>query len=370
MSGVFAYSNGDDMKLKYCIFGAHSRGQTFAVYMGKLHPEMNLIAYLVDNDEDNPDSVDGVPVVRLDKDLTANMPDNRREKDFDSQNDIEMLPRVYIATRGVYHEEIITRLREIGFTEIIPVDYVLDIELRYNYVSQIFEDRGDSFVKVDADSSYAFTDLESSDKAISKNDGTENEVARSKNVREESPYSCMLYVVRTAHEKELDGSGLREYERFIQGGASISDSPLDGCEIFDNCFDDHISDLNRQFCELTALYWLWKNCSDDVIGLEHYRRRFLLPEGWKRLFAEDGSCDEYETDSLQSAVDITSEIEGGDGHIVDVILPVPLYVHPSLQGNYISRHDNRPWEVMMDVISRKYPGELAPARDFFVNNGL
>ena len=49
---------------------------------------------------------------------------------------------------------------------------------------------------------------------------------------------------------------------------------------------ENISQLNSAFCELTGLYWAWKNVDADYIGLAHYRRHFKGKQHDKDPFKE------------------------------------------------------------------------------------
>lgn len=85
--------------------------------------------------------------------------------------------------------------------------------------------------------------------------------------RHRTPENFCVYVVTY---KDLQLAAPPEGYKIIHAGRGLS---KDIGYIGDNT-GDNISALNVYLNELTALYWMWKNTSHTVIGLNHYRRFF------------------------------------------------------------------------------------------------
>lgn len=286
------------MEKNIYIVGAHSRGETFYVYVTALYKDTCVHAFLVDDLTENPSELRGVKVLPICEESGLN-PDYP----------------VYLATRGEYHEQLQERLRSLGMKYIYPVDVTLDIELRNAYVRKIYEENGREFRCIDECDPIT---------------GGEKESNMRPDVR--------IYVASLAQDRKLSESyELTPDEGVIQVGAALTEDRIPHAAAYDN-EGIHISERNRQFCELTALYWIWKNAGQDIVGLAHYRRHFTLPEDWIERF-----CD----------------------HEIDVILPVPLYVGPSIAENYKNRHDKEDWEFVMDYLREHHSEDYERASEFF-----
>ena len=84
-----------------------------------------------------------------------------------------------------------------------------------------------------------------------------------------------VYVVSSHRDKmEIKDVNL-QYEIPIQAGAADTDIRKG---FLTDDIGDNISEKNRDYCECTALYWIWKNkkSKNGYVGLEHYRRRLVL----------------------------------------------------------------------------------------------
>ena len=139
----------------------------------------------------------------------------------------------------------------------------------------------------------------------------------------------------------------------IHVGAELAGAPLTGM-LADNT-GDHISEKNGSFCELTALYWAWKNDQDsDFIGLMHYRR----------LLDVAGEIDGGPAEAYVGAVDIESWTARAEAWMKaeldnwDIVLPRLHKMGVSVENNYLAGHHQEDFDKMRDVIAADHPAYL------------
>lgn len=124
----------------------------------------------------------------------------------------------------------------------------------------------------------------------------------------------------------------------VEVGAALHDTPIPGFTPDDT--GDNISEKNKNYCELTALYWAWKNLDADVIGLVHYRRYFAKGRFSKRIAEE---------------ADFLRALENAP-----VILPVKRhYWIETNYSQYIHAHHERDLAVTRQVLAERCPEYLA-----------
>lgn len=266
--------------MRIYIAGAHSRGITMGYYLQYLDASIEIVAYLYDNNEENPANVNGIPVIKI-----------------DSNTKLDTECPVYIGTRGVNHDHLTKTLISCGMKKVIPVDAKMDLDIRNKFLKKYYKSIGRNYLKLE-----------------------ELDIPQNKRIK--SINSACVYVANSAFDKSLQSSYmLAPYEKIIQVGTTLTNMRIPNA--FQDNVGDNISDKNVQFCELTGLYWIWKHATEDIVGLVHYRRHFIMPNDWKERM-------EY--------------------FDIDVVLPIPLYVAPSIEGNFRSRHVEVNWDYMLDYI--------------------
>ena len=109
---------------------------------------------------------------------------------------------------------------------------------------------------------------------------------------------------------------------------------------------ENISGKNANYCELTGLYWAWKNLDCEYLGLAHYRRHFTLMKG---------SGDRRDVLTLDQARGLFTG--------VDVLLPTKrnYYIETNYQ-QYVHAHHAEDLDETRKIIEERYP-EYIPAYD-------
>lgn len=135
----------------------------------------------------------------------------------------------------------------------------------------------------------------------------------------------------------------------VQTGASLTEERFNMQHDNDG---ENISSKNHDYCELTALYWAWKNLSADYYGLCHYRRylSFSTPKNkypyvyYKKI--DDNFLNYISIDNSKLCVDN-----------YDIVLPMPEKIYMSITDHYIQSilHNKEDLYITKKIIKEYYP---------------
>lgn len=108
---------------------------------------------------------------------------------------------------------------------------------------------------------------------------------------------------------------------------------------------DNISGFNPAFCELTGLYWAWKNLNVDYIGLVHYRRYF-------RHMKSAGGNDPY--DNLLTQQEIAPFL----GQVKVFVPRKRKYYIETLYNHYAHTFSGEQLDIARQIIGERHPEYL------------
>jgi len=184
-----------------------------------------------------------------------------------------------------------------------------------------------------------------------------------------------MKIIIVTHKEEcvLDNSIFRP----IQVGAENANYTINSKYYKDNDAIENISQKNPNYCELTALFWMWKSLTNEpIVGLNHYRRYFNFLN--KSIFKPHRIQEIYANDSLilrhnSKAEFIEKRVEKWLNSY-DVILPYSRNVKldkkkTTIAKEYCVNHLENDWLTTIEIIKQKYPEYVSSIDKHFNNSG-
>lgn len=272
--------------MNLAIYGAKSLALGIYYAIKKCYPEHRIQCFLVTSKEGNPGILAGLPV----KEAAA----------FSQESDPGDV-HVLIGTPEDIHEEIRLQLKKHGYVHYTCMDSRREAVL----MEQYFEREG-RFLSI-----HSLDYPQEGDQAALQ------------------VFMAKFYRDRTlAKEHEIP-----PWICPLQVGAALTD--VRTADLSDNT-GRHISEKNVNYCELTALYWMWKNrlettrkeVGSTYFGLFHYRRILEITEAdRKRMWANE----------------------------VDVVLPFPTLHEPDIREHHARYVRESDWEAMLQALKELQP---------------
>ena len=277
----------------------------------------------------DPEELFGLPVMELKDFADAYRPEGqepqetekaRRTESPEKQRPVESPepPVIYIATPENVQDQIAAGLEDAGITNYQKVDSGAFGSLMEEY----YRDSSDY------QPLSAFPACDGSDWCDSSNcndaDSDDDDADGSRGTAADFIDG---YIIKSEFDRKLT----REYAypsfaNPIQVGSALSGRRI--CELTDDT-GEQISSKNRNYCELTGLYWIWQNrlkrdeSAKPYTSLMHYRRVFMLSD------------------------EEAGKIAGSD---IDVVFPYPMIYEPSIyehRKRYISDPD---WKALKTAL--------------------
>lgn len=281
------YVKEDVQKIMNCncliIYGARIVAKEVATCLSGYPYNKKVEAFIVSKKKGNPDFLLERPVITIDEGRTK-------------YNEALIL----VAVLEKYIDEIAKTLSDNGFQNVILCGFESDLwsGIRGNYFKELCKQKFGKYKTLE-----------------------ENIIWN----KEQDRIKVNIYSARCHVDKQLTDKRQYPWEKQIQVGVALTDQIV--CSIRDD-IGDNISEKNRTYCELTALYWIWKNDCSDYTGLCHYRRHFAITEEMLMHFETSG---------------------------IDVVLTIPILNFPSVREVYENDHLIEDWNIMLEILKEFSP---------------
>lgn len=179
--------------------------------------------------------------------------------------------------------------------------------------------------------------------------------------------------IYVCYHKEFENVGKVDNLIPIQVGTSLTKELPE--KIYDNT-GDNISHLNKSYCELTALYWAWKNQKSDYYGLFHYRRYLIFSQNMINDYKGNVCNVPYKCYKYPDIKTLKKIGYGNKEYIniinsYDIIMPIPEDMHISVYSHYLNapNHNKQDIDLIYSIIQDKFP-QYKKAMDKYLNNSL